>query len=206
MKLTALEIKQQQFEKSLRGYDPAEVQSYLNLIASEWEHMIGKIRELENQLDKMNDKLMHYERVEEALHETLQTAKNSAEDKLSSARKEAKNITEKAELEAESIIQQAYQQRREIRQNILQLIDRREEMIRSVKSYLENTSEALRQFSKDDQSLFTLPEQEEEEKVGLKFRKRNKNEKKKEGDNSSIKKDPPFPGSEKIDDILDEID
>ncbi len=206
MKLTALEIKQQQFEKSLRGYDPAEVQSYLNLIASEWEHMVGKIRELENQLDKMNDKLMHYERVEEALHETLQTAKNSAEDKLSSARKEAKNITEKAELEAESIIQQAYQQRREIRQNILQLIDRREEMIRSVKSYLENTSEALRQFSKDDQSLFTLPEQEEEEKVGLKFRKRNKNEKKKEGDNSSIKKDSPFPGSEKIDDILDEID
>ncbi len=206
MKLTALEIKQQQFEKSLRGYDPAEVQSYLNLIASEWEHMVGKIRELENQLDKMNDKLMHYERVEEALHETLQTAKNSAEDKLSSARKEAKNITEKAELEAESIIQQAYQQRREIRQNILQLIDRREEMIRSVKSYLENTSEALRQFSKDDQSLFTLPEQEEEEKVDLKFRKRNKNEKKKEGDNSSIKKDPPFPGSEKIDDILDEID
>ena len=60
MKLTALEIKQQQFEKSLRGYDTAEVQSFLNLIANEWEHMVGKIRELETQVDKMNNKLQHY--------------------------------------------------------------------------------------------------------------------------------------------------
>ncbi len=206
MKLTALEIKQQQFEKSLRGYDPAEVQSYLNLIANEWEHMVGRIRELENQLDKMNNKLMHYERVEEALHETLQTAKNSAEEKLSSARKEAENITEKAELQAEAIIQQSYQQRREIRQNILQLIDRREEMIRSVKSYLENTSEALRQFSKDDQSLFTLPEQESDENFEQKIKKSKSSGKSKKEENNFLKNEPSLPGSEKIDDILDEID
>lgn len=206
MKLTALEIKQQQFEKSLRGYDPAEVQSYLNLIANEWEHMVGRIRELENQLDKMNNKLMHYERVEEALHETLQTAKNSAEEKLSSARKEAENITEKAELQAEAIIQQSYQQRREIRQNILQLIDRREEMIRSVKSYLENTSEALRQFSKDDQSLFTLPEQESDENIEQKIKKSKSSGKSKKEENNFLKNEPSLPGSEKIDDILDEID
>ncbi len=60
MKLTALEIKQQQFEKSLRGYDVTEVQAYLNLIASEWEHMVGKMRELEAQINKMDDKLKHY--------------------------------------------------------------------------------------------------------------------------------------------------
>ncbi len=203
MKLTALGIKQQQFEKSLRGYDPAEVQSYLNLIANEWEHMVGRIRELENQLDKMNNKLMHYERVEEALHETLQTAKNSAEEKLSSARKEAENITEKAELQAEAIIQQSYQQRREIRQNILQLIDRREEMIRSVKSYLENTSEALRQFSKDDQSLFTLPEQESDENFEQKIKKSKSSGKSKKEENNFLKNEPSLPGSEKIDDILD---
>jgi cell division initiation protein len=74
MKLTALEIKQQQFEKSLRGYDVSEVKAYLNLVASEWEHMVGKMKEMEAQLDKMDEKLKHYERVEQALHETLQTA------------------------------------------------------------------------------------------------------------------------------------
>ncbi len=87
MKLTALEIKQQQFEKSLRGYDVSEVNAYLNLVANEWEHMVGKMKEMEAQLDKMDEKLKHYERVEQALHETLQTAKDSAEQKLVGAKK-----------------------------------------------------------------------------------------------------------------------
>ena len=35
MKLTPLEIKQQQFEKTLRGYDTADVQSFLSLVSNE---------------------------------------------------------------------------------------------------------------------------------------------------------------------------
>ena len=198
MKLTALEIKQQQFEKSLRGYDPAEVQSYLNLVASEWEHMVGKIRELESQVDKMNSKLKHYERVEEALHETLQTAKSSAEEKLTSARKEADIIQEKAEMEAESIVKEAHQERREIRQSILQLIDKRDEIIRSIRSYLENTQESLEHFAKDDRSLFTLPDQSEfDSKPRVSKREQNK---------SNLIESSDIPGTEKIDDIIDELD
>lgn len=198
MKLTALEIKQQQFEKSLRGYDTAEVQSYLNLIASEWEHMVGKIRELETQVDKMNNKLQHYERVEEALHETLQTAKSSAEEKLSGAKKEAGIIREKAEMEAESIVKDAHQQRREIRQSIIQLVDKREEMIRSLKSYLENTQDSLEKFSKDDRSLFSVPEQPE-------LTTPEPSKPKKESHPSS-EENSDIPGTEKIDNIIDELD
>ena len=91
MKLTALEIKQQEFEKSLRGYDKDEVQAFLNLVSNEWEHLVSKNRELEERIETLEEKLKHYERVEEALHETLQTAKESAEQKLTSARKDARN-------------------------------------------------------------------------------------------------------------------
>lgn len=199
MKLTALEIKQQQFEKSLRGYDTTEVQSYLNLIASEWEHMVGKIRELETQVDKMNNRLKHYERVEEALHETLQTAKNSAEEKISGAKEEAKMIREKAEMEAESIVKDASQQRREIRQSIMQLIDKREEMIRSLRSYIENTQDSLEQFNKDDRSLFSAPEQSEinQKSKSIKANKESSTEEKESSD---------IPGAEEIDNIIDELD
>ena len=201
MKLTALEIKQQQFEKSLRGYDPAEVQSYLNLVASEWEHMVGKVRELETQVDKMNNKLKHYERVEEALHETLQTAKSSAEEKLSGAKKEANIIREKAEMEAETIIKDAIQERREIRQNIMQLIDKREEIIRSIKSYLENTRESLDQFAQDERSLFTLPEQPELGSV-----KKESRESRLEKHETNLLENQDIPGAERIDSIIDELD
>lgn len=206
MKLTALEIKQQQFEKSLRGYDTAEVHAYLNLIASEWEHMVGKMRELENQLDKMDDKLKHYERVEEALHETLQTAKDSAEQKLTGAKKESRNIIEKAEMEADSIVREAHQQRQQIRQSILRLLDRREEIISGIKSYLDIASDSLSQFSKDEASLFRLPKEPDLEE--MEARKKSSTEKKKfefdesdEDETSSASKVP-----QSLDDILDELD
>lgn len=206
MKLTALEIKQQQFEKSLRGYDTAEVHAYLNLIASEWEHMVGKMRELENQIDKMDDKLKHYERVEEALHETLQTAKDSAEQKLTGAKKESRNIIEKAEMEADSIVREAHQQRQQIRQSILRLLDRREEIISGIKSYLDIASDSLSQFSKDEASLFRLPKEPELEET--ESEKRLSSERKKfvfdesdENESSSASKVP-----QSLDDILDELD
>ncbi|MEX2463417.1 MAG: DivIVA domain-containing protein [Balneolaceae bacterium] len=213
MKLTALEIKQQQFEKSMRGYDPSEVHSYLNLLATEWEYMAGKIRELENQLDKLNDKLKHYERVEEALHETLQTAKSSSEEKLNSARKEAKNIVEKAELDAETIYQEAHRDRWRVRQHTLQIVEKREEMIRSLSSFLENTSKSLNQFSDDKQSLFSLPDVPENEELHnsssktkkIKEKEKRKNSGKKDKD-EDFTPEPDIPGSENIDDILDEIE
>lgn len=202
MKLTALEIKQQQFEKSLRGYDVAEVQAYLNLIASEWEHMVGKMRELEDQIQKMDEKLRHYERVEEALHETLQTAKDSAEQKLTGARKEARNTIEKAEIEADSIIREASQQRQQIRQSILRLLDRRAEIISGIRSYLEIAQDSLQHFSKDEASMFTLPKEANEE-VEFRFTKNNKTgHYEEEPEIEEEKEHTP----QSLDDILDELD
>jgi cell division initiation protein len=205
MKLTALEIKQQQFEKSLRGYDVSEVSAYLNLVASEWEHMVGKMKEMEAQLDKMDEKLKHYERVEQALHETLQTAKDSAEQKLVGAKKESRNIIERAEMESDAIVGEANQKRQHIRQSILRLLDRREEIIGGMKSYLEMAQESLQHFSRDDASLFSLPKEDtghsgDQEKTN---RKESVSPKKR----SQKKEEQPVPpGAENLDDILKDID
>jgi len=157
MKLTALEIKKQQFEKSLRGYDKGEVDAFLQLVSSEWEHMTGKIRELEQNLEKYEERIRHFERVEGALHETLQTAKDSADEKLLNARKQAQNIIEKAEMEAEGVLKEAHRQRKEVRQDMLRLLERREEMIHSIPSYLDLSLQSLKQFSADEASLFRVP-------------------------------------------------
>ncbi|MDZ7716617.1 MAG: DivIVA domain-containing protein [Balneolaceae bacterium] len=206
MKLTALEIKQQNFEKSLRGYDTAEVKAFLNLMSNEWEHLVTRNRELEKKIENLEEKLKHYERVESALHETLQTAKESAEQKLSGARKDAKNKIEKAEMEAENIIREATQQRQQIRQSILRLLDRRKEIIGGIRSYLELAQESLEQFSKDEAELFEIPKSEEAiteeftKKVNTKSSAKNKQ--------SAQQEDPQTipPGAEDVDDLIDEID
>lgn len=206
MKLTALEIKQQTFEKSMRGYDTGEVQAFLNLVANEWEHMFIKTRELEDQIMKLNDKLKHYERVEQALHETLQTAKDSAENKLAGAKKEAKNMMEKAEMEADAIVREAHQKRQQIRQSILRLLDRREEVIGGIRSYLEMAQESLQQFSKDEINLFSLPKEDEVDRNSIKSERPSVNKSKKETKKEDSIAANFIPGSDSMDDILDEID
>lgn len=219
MKLTALEIKQQTFDKSLRGYDKAEVEAFLNLMSNEWEHMVAKNRELEKKIDDLKEKLKHYERVEEALHETLQTAKESAEQKLTGARREAQTKVEKAEMEAESIIREATQQRQQVRQSIIRLLDRRKEIIGGMRSYLEMAQESLEQFSKDEASLFNLPDEKmesplEKNQEEKEVEKENKKEEKKSSeehtekqeDDNSDEKQPLPPGAEDVDNIIDELD
>lgn len=209
MKLTPLEIKQQTFDKSLRGYDPAEVQAFLNLVSNEWEHLANKNSELTAQIDKLNEKLKHYERVESALHETLQTARESAEQKLGGAKKESRNILDKAELEAERIVREAYQERQEIRQSVVRLIDKRNEMITGIRSYLENAQESLQQFHRDEANLFSAPPASGENTRAQKPR-RGKNESEpdstvKQASDEQPEK-PKAPDTDSVDDILDEID
>ena len=160
MKLTPLEIKQQTFERSLRGFDVAEVKAFLSLISNEWEHLQKKNRDLEDKIDALEERVKHYERVEEALHETLQTAKESAEQKLEGAKVEAKNSLEKAELQADAIIREAHARRQEIRQSILRLVDKKEEMTRSLQSYLDMLQDSLSQMVNDETQTFSLPNED----------------------------------------------
>lgn len=208
MKLTALEIKQQEFEKSFRGYDKDEVEAFLNLISNEWEHLVGKNRELEKRIDELEEKLKHYERVEEALHETLQTAKESAEQKLTGARKDARNKVEKAEMEAESIIREATQQRQQVRQSIIRLLDRRKEIISGIRSYLEMAQESLEQFSKDEAALFDVPADEDEfsESLNEKAKRRVKALSEETSDDVDTDSQPLPPGTEDMDNLIDEMD
>ncbi|MBO6584782.1 MAG: DivIVA domain-containing protein [Gracilimonas sp.] len=218
MKLTPLEIKQQTFEKGLRGYDTADVQAFLTLVSNEFEHLINKNKELEQQIDKLTERVKHYERVEDALHETLQTAKESMEQKVSGAKQEAKNTLEKAEMEADAIIKEANHNRQQIRQSILRLLDRREEIINGISSYLENAKKSVEQFSKDEMEVFQLPKEERLEESlenptrPTKFMLDEENESgglnsAGKGNEDEEEEDHAFPpGSDRLDDILDEID
>lgn len=204
MKLTALEIKQQQFEKSLRGYDVGEVKAFLNVVSTEWEYLVAKNREMQREVDQLKDKLKHYERVEQALHETLQTAKETSDQRLASAKKEARNRLEKAEMQAEGIVGKARQQRHEIRQNIMTLLDRREEIIRGIKSYLDLAQESLTSFSKDDAGVFTLNRDEEADADAVAANapvRPAKQEPKEENTSAFV-----IPDADDLDDFLDKID
>ena len=157
MKLTALEIKQQSFDKTLRGYDVAEVQAFLNMASAQWEAMATRIRELEARIEELNGKVKHYEKVEIALHETLMAARESAESRMEDARKDARILIDKAHHESESILRDAMVRKQEIRQSANQLLNHRGEMINGLRAYLERSLSTLEHFDEDLEGLFKLP-------------------------------------------------
>lgn len=219
MKITPLEIKQQQFEKSLRGFDVAEVQQFLALVSNEYENLLTKNKDLEEQIEKLSDRVKHYERVEEALHETLQTTKESVGQKMDNARIEAKNMIDKAHLEAESIVTEAHHEKAKIRQSILRLLDKREEIIVGISSYLETASSTIKKFKEDEMKIFTLEEEEQietERPSSEEIQAEDTNASSKFTFDDEAEIDTSFmndqednsypPGADRLDDILDEID
>lgn len=224
MKLSALEIKQQSFAKSIRGYDVSEVHSFLNVVANEWEHLSNKIRDQDREIKRLSEKLDHYQKVEEALHETLQAAKESSEQRISTSKQEAQSRIAQADLDAEKIVRDARQERQSIRQSIQRLLERRNEIIRGMESYLELATESLESFKRDDASTYSLPEDNQQqsdhaddtgqtEKAGQSGEagKTGDAEKTKEADksgksNKKSKTSSPTPGAEDLDELLDDLD
>lgn len=196
MSLTALEIKQRTFTKSLRGYDVSEVNAFLSMVAHDWEHHVGKIKDLEREIKSINDKLAHYQRIEATLHETLQTARDNATERLENARKDASNKIEKAEMEAERILKEAREEKQEIRRSTLELMDRRKEMVGAIESYLEKALQAVSNFKKDESGVFAPL------KEGKIVEEAPKKKKKKQAEPELSE----TPGADKLDDLLDDID
>lgn len=208
MKLSPLEIKQQKFEKVLRGYDTSDVQAFLTLVANEVEILINEKNKLEDDIEKLTERVKHYERIEDALHETLQTTKESISQKLENAKIEARSIIDKASMEAETIIKEATFQRQTIRQGIIRLLDRREEILTGIQTYLDNTQSSLKHFAKDELNVYSLPKEEEEAAENAKIPASGENTTgpKFQFDENELDSDETNASGDSLDDILEEID
>jgi vacuolar-type H+-ATPase subunit H len=92
--------------------------------------------------------------VEEAIHETLQTTKESVAQKMEQARNEAKTAMDRAHMEADRMIQEAQQQRSNIRQEMIRLLERRDEMIQSFQQFLDNNMGMVEKFAANEFHIF----------------------------------------------------
>ncbi|MCF8323948.1 MAG: DivIVA domain-containing protein [Leadbetterella sp.] len=107
MKITSLEIKQHEFEKSFRGYDIEEVNYFLSNIAQEWERMLSESKMLKMQLDISEKEASKLREVEMTLIKTLRTAEDTSTRLTENAANEASKKIAEAEQKATQIISEA---------------------------------------------------------------------------------------------------
>ncbi|AWV99122.1 DivIVA domain-containing protein [Arcticibacterium luteifluviistationis] len=107
MKITALEIKQHEFEKSFRGYNIEEVDIFLNNLASEWERTSNESKMLRMQLEIAEKEAAKLREVEMSLIKTLQSAEATSNKITEHARIEADRKLEEAQLRSNTIVENA---------------------------------------------------------------------------------------------------
>jgi len=114
----------EKFNRTLRGYDPEEVNDFLDEVIGKVEKLVAdiddknellrekdeKIKELEdalNESDKLKDKIDSYERMENTLTQAIFMAQKTSDQLKTSAHKESEIILDDAKKNASRIVNEA---------------------------------------------------------------------------------------------------
>jgi cell division initiation protein len=114
MPLTPLDIHNKEFTRGFRGYDEDEVNEFLDQIIKDYEAVLREKKELFDRVTDLDEKLEHFQNIEETLNKSILVAQESAEEVRRNAQKEAQLIVKEAEKNADRIINDALAKSRKI--------------------------------------------------------------------------------------------
>jgi cell division initiation protein len=107
MNVSPLDLRQQRFRKTLRGFDPVEVTAFMAAVADDYEQALRETDRLRQDLMRMEVVLGQHRENEQNLRATMMTAQKLSDDIKSAADAEAKRIIAGADAEAKRIILEA---------------------------------------------------------------------------------------------------
>ena len=107
----------EKFNRVLRGYDPEEVNNFIDHIIEQVENMVNeikekdlRIKELEEQVEDtitLKNRIEHYEKMEDTLNRAIIMAEKTSEQIKLNAHQERETITNDAKKNASRIINEA---------------------------------------------------------------------------------------------------
>lgn len=141
--LSPIEIKKQEFSKTLRGYDPDEVRNFLESISLELEKISEDNRAQQIELEKLRAELSTYSRMEKNMNDAMVSAEKALSNARSESERESDLLRREAKIEAENILRDALNRADEIGQEIQSLEMRRNSFVRKWKHMLSSEIEML---------------------------------------------------------------
>ena len=108
MPLTPMDIHNKEFTKAFRGYDEDEVNEFLDRIVKDYEALIKENEAMKQKIQELSDKLEHYAKIEETLHNAIIVAQQTAKEVKEAALGEADLIRREAERESRREIERAW--------------------------------------------------------------------------------------------------
>ena len=105
--ITPSDIENKEFRRVKKGFDPDEVDEFLDLIIVDMEKLIKENRRLKDELAKVSSQVDKHVNSESTVYETLAAAKQLMNDIAASAERRAEILLKNAELQADMITREA---------------------------------------------------------------------------------------------------
>lgn len=116
MTLDPSEIYDKDFKKQIKlsGYDPEDVDDYLDVIASYYDEVWTERNQLKQRVAELEKELERYENMEDSLEKTIKVGQETMEHKKENAEQKSKVIIKEAKVKADNIIAEAKQKKDKI--------------------------------------------------------------------------------------------
>jgi cell division initiation protein len=143
MRITPLDLRKQPFRKTMWGFDPDAVNSFLEMVANEFEGIIRQDNDLQTQVKNLEQKLEHYTKIEKILNDTLLTAQRATDDARLNAQKEAELIIKDAQIRAGRYEDDSRRRVHELESELVALKNQRDSFFARFRSMLKTQLELL---------------------------------------------------------------
>lgn len=143
MKFSPYGIKNQEFGKSVRGYDKDEIRAYLEKLADEYEQLQQSNSDLKDELEKLRGQVQEYKKIEKSLQNTLLNAQESSSKSVESTKKQTALMIKEAELKASQIVDRAKEQADFIRDSVVKLREEKNLLLARLKAMIESQANIL---------------------------------------------------------------
>ena len=121
MKITPLDVQQQEFKSRFRGYDPEEVGAFLRIVSEAMEDLVKENAALKEQFEATQGQLQGLRQKESALNDVLVSTQRISENLKQAAQREAELILKEAELKAEDVLKKTQEEYGVLQRDILAL-------------------------------------------------------------------------------------
>jgi cell division initiation protein len=156
LKITPLEIKQQEFKKVMRGYDTVEVDTFLDMVGNEFEKLLQDVREYEKKTITLETELNNFKEVESTLKKTLMNVQETSGKSLENSKKEATLILKEAEIEVQKMIEGARRERDAMKEEVITLRTQKLSLIARLRHVLSSQLELMDVLELDDADISKL--------------------------------------------------
>ncbi|EGQ2845938.1 DivIVA domain-containing protein [Staphylococcus pseudintermedius] len=114
MAFTPSEIKNKEFTRIKNGFEPTEVEQYLEQLSHEIERLKEDKKQLEKVLEERDAHIQSFKEVEKSVGEAIVSAQRAADETKAAAQKERDAIIQKAQAEASQIVNDGIEKARRL--------------------------------------------------------------------------------------------